>query len=326
MKTYYTLFLLGLWLTGYTQPDVLPFVQDASRSLQQAVETEGRLRDRHIREALQSLNKMPQPVRKPLVESIKDARGITNVKEQSKELRQVLRQVESHREVMEWQPSTPLDIERTTKQLEVIYASPELQPPPKTFIQRFFEWMGRGLESLFEALGKLIGRPRLGSTPTWLSLYGQWIVIGILILLAALGGAYVVNKLEWKRGRRAKVEVDVETIEDARVLTGDEWRQTAQQLALQGEYRLAVRAIYLGMLRTMDQNGWLHYEPTLTNWEHMAKLRSGAHSHLYEKMRPVTMDFDHIWYGERAAGEWEFQQFLEVYDSLTGQSVQAAQT
>jgi hypothetical protein len=37
------------------------------------------------------------------------------------------------------------------------------------------------------------------------------------------------------------------------------------------------------------------------------------------------MDFDHIWYGERAAGEWEFQQFLEVYDSLTGQGVQAAQ-
>lgn len=313
-------------MTGYPQPDVLPLAQDASRSLQQAVETEGRLRARHIHETLRSLNKMPQHVRKPLIESMKEAQGITDAKEQARELRQVLRQIETHREVMGWQPPTPLDINRTAKQLETIYASPELQPPPKNFIQRFFEWMGRGLETLLDALGKLLGRPRMGAAPTWLSLYGQWIVLGALILLAALGGAYVLNRLEWRRGKRVKTEVEVETIEDARVLTGDEWQQTARQLAAQGEYRLAIRAIYLGILRTMDQKGWLHYEPTLTNWEHIAKLRRGDHAHLHEKVRPATMDFDHIWYGERTAGEQEFQRFLEVYDSLVGQDVQATQT
>jgi hypothetical protein len=326
MRTYCTLILLGLWTIVFAQPDVLPVVRDASRSVQQAMATEGSLRNQHLREAVQKLNKIPQPVRKPLIESLKEVQTLTNTKEQANELRKVLRQLDAHREVIEWRSSTLLDAAQTAKQLEVIYASPDMQPPTKTLIQRFFEWIGQRLEALFDALGKLFGRPRVGAAPSWFAQYAQFIVIGALILLAALGGAYVLNRVEWKRNRRAKTEVDVETIEDARLLTGDEWRQTALQLAAQGEHRLAIRAIYLGMLRTMDQNGWLHYDPTLTNWEHLAKLRTGAHSNLYERMSPITMRFDRIWYGERSAGESDFRPFLDIYDLLVKQGIKPAQS
>jgi len=319
MKTCSALLLLGFWMTALAQPDVLPVLQEAQHHVRQAVGTEGTSRRQHLREAAQKLYRIPQRVREPLAGALKEAQSIPHAKEQTRELQQVLRQMDTYRDVMEWRSPSPLDASRTAKQLETIFNSPDMQPPPKTFIQRFFEWMGRGLESLFDALGRLFGGVRAGGASSWLSKYGQWIVIGALILLAALGGAYVLNRVEWKRGRRAKTVVDVETIEDARVLTGDEWRQTALQLAAQGEHRLAIRAVYLGILRTLDQNGFLHYDPTLTNWEHLANLRSGAHPRLYDTLQPVTTRFDTVWYGERHAGANDFQQFLEVYDSLVRQ-------
>ena len=47
------------------------------------------------------------------------------------------------------------------------------------------------------------------------------------------------------------------------------------QLAARGEFREAIRHLYLALLARLHREGLITYEPTQSNWEHLRAFRGG---------------------------------------------------
>lgn len=85
----------------------------------------------------------------------------------------------------------------------------------------------------------------------------------------------------------------------------------AQERALvsesQGDRRAAVRYLYLASLLLLDERGALHYNPTLTNREHLRQVQNNIA--LHDALRPVVQTFDHVWYGFAPLSDRMYAQF-----------------
>lgn len=79
------------------------------------------------------------------------------------------------------------------------------------------------------------------------------------------------------------------------LLTADAALRRAQAFSGSGDYRSAVRYLYLSALLLLDEQGLLRYDRSLTNREY---LRSVAHlPEVAAELREVVEVFDRVWYG-----------------------------
>jgi hypothetical protein len=53
-----------------------------------------------------------------------------------------------------------------------------------------------------------------------------------------------------------------------------------------------------------------------TNWEFLRDLRAGANRHIADILRPMTVDFDRIWYGFAPAGRADFDRARQIYGEV----------
>lgn len=84
----------------------------------------------------------------------------------------------------------------------------------------------------------------------------------------------------------------------------DEGRQKVQQ----GEYREAVRKLFLAALITLDEQGAIQYDKTLTNME----LLRGAvkRPSLIQPLTPVINTFERVWYGYEPLQTPEYESLV----------------
>ncbi len=100
-------------------------------------------------------------------------------------------------------------------------------------------------------------------------------------------------------------------------LTADLALKRAQELSSGGNYRTAVRYLYLSSLLLLEERGLLRYDRSLTNREY---LRSVAHRpELASTLREVIDVFDRVWYGFQSLTPNEYEQFSVRVDSLKQQ-------
>lgn len=169
----------------------------------------------------------------------------------------------------------------------------------KTQFQNFFAW----ISSLFPSnpnVGKL---PHID--PIWIQVLFYAAVFALLALLAylawkALGGR--MGRRGVKRGVFAEGE-DAELL----LLPPDELRLRASQFALEGNFREALRHLYIALLLGLDARGVWRYDARRTNWEHIAALRGDeARSGLVQPLSSITRTFDRVRYGDAPfdANDW----------------------
>lgn len=89
----------------------------------------------------------------------------------------------------------------------------------------------------------------------------------------------------------------------------------ARDLAARGDYREAVRLVYIASLRRLAGSGLLTLQENRTNWEYQRTLRSRSQS-AYDTLLPGTRLFDRIWYGRENATKTEYEQTVALHDGL----------
>lgn len=98
-------------------------------------------------------------------------------------------------------------------------------------------------------------------------------------------------------------------------------REEAMKLAQQGEYRSAVRYLYLSMLYELQERGLLQLNAPSTNSEYLQRLRPVVA--LYPTILYLTRRFEQFWYGEISPSDLDFQEFVAHYQTarstLSGQ-------
>ncbi len=127
--------------------------------------------------------------------------------------------------------------------------------------------------------------------------------LGILALILVL--FFILRELLAGLVTEAAVDPDAEAGDE--ILTADTALKRAQQLSSSGDYRTAVRYLYLSSLLLLDERGLLRYDRAQTNREY---LRSVAHlPQLVTILGEVIEVFDRVWYGYHPLDEVAYAQY-----------------
>ena len=92
------------------------------------------------------------------------------------------------------------------------------------------------------------------------------------------------------------------------------WAGLADELAARGEYREAIRHLYLALLSRLHRDGVIDYDPTLSNWEYLFAFK-GA-SALKAGFKELTRRFDFAWYGNLGVDALAYAMFRKVAEPL----------
>jgi Domain of unknown function (DUF4129) len=144
----------------------------------------------------------------------------------------------------------------------------------------------------------------------------------VLSLLAVLG--YLVWRTLGGRWGRQGARRDVRFAgEDAELLRlpPDELRDRARQLAADGNFREALRHLYIALLLNLDARGVWRYDTRRTNWEHIAALRrktddDSSRELLVEPLSDLTLRFDRVRYGNAACDQEDWTRFARDVEQL----------
>jgi len=304
---------------------------DALLAAERALEAASRARpaDRKVfvQRAQRALAPLPQAAREPLDALLDEAATDGDLSD----IARARRSIRAYRESLAPSPTPFPTTDHVKQQLDAIFAEPDMQIPPKSLIERLSEAFLNAVETVVRWLNRLFGGLG-GFGGGGLGQFLQWFVIVLLVLTLALAVSYIAGRVQFRRRARTTLAALDALPDDARTLSAREWRELARRLAYEGNWQQASRAYYLGTLRLLHEAKLLDYDPALTNWEHLQRLRQpplaallpsptplpdpALREEAYQQLRPVTLLFDSIWYGGMTPDEATCRQFEAAFDAL----------
>lgn len=201
--------------------------------------------------------------------------------------------------------------------LDKVLAGPAFQQGESwwdVFRRWLSEWLDRLLPESAPASSNSGAAGRAGDLIAWsIGIVG---VIAIVLLLAY-----------WLRGLIsgfvANADVDGEgNADDGMPQTPAEARQRAAGAASEGNYRSAVRNLYLVALLTLEQQGLVPADRSLTNREVLGRV-DRAHP-LRPHLQPVVETFDDVWYGVHEPDAGSYAAYAQSIDELETIAQQAS--
>jgi hypothetical protein len=198
------------------------------------------------------------------------------------------------------------------------------------WIRKQFKSLGtfldRNVSSFFDAIGRLIQRIFSGFNPPNLPTGNSTVdwKTGLNILLYGLLGAGIVA-LGWLLYSRWRNRKPQPVAAEPTVLTGtpdlqaaevsadqlpeDGWLDLAAEMAAKGEWRLALRALYLASLAHLAQREFVRLAPSKSNHDYHVELRRRARAHpgIQQAFAETATTFDRVWYGNHPADQSLFE-------------------
>ncbi len=195
--------------------------------------------------------------------------------------------------------------------LDEILARPEFQwtPEQPSLLSLLLQ---RLLEFFWEIISPLLPEEAVITLDVaWF----RYLLTGLATLLLILVLAFMLRGLLADLVTEAEINVDPETGKE--ILTANLAIKRAQGLSDAGDYRTAIRYLYLSSLLLLDERGLLRYNRSQTNREY---LRSVAHlPHLAAILREVIDVFDRVWYGYQAVDKATYIQYAARVEKLRQQ-------
>jgi hypothetical protein len=141
-----------------------------------------------------------------------------------------------------------------------------------------------------------------------------WVFRGILILAVVITLALAVRmamRIERGKKRGRKRTVLGEEIEEG--MSAQDLAEAGLAAARAGDFRLAVRKLYISLLYEMAEQNLVELEANATNREYLESVSS--HSTLTSMMRYLTDRFEYFWYGMYSPTEEDFSAYLKSYET-----------
>jgi hypothetical protein len=184
---------------------------------------------------------------------------------------------------------------------------------------RFVRWLA-------EWLGRLLPDPA-PSSPAATAVSNQAGEAAIWVIGIAGGIAIVLLLAYWLRGLLTSFVANAEA--DRSAGSGEdlphspaEARQRAVGAAGAGDYRTAVRNLYLSALLTLEQQGLVPADRSLTNREVLSRV--GTTHPLRPHFQGVVDTFDDVWYGVHEPDAGTYAGYTHSIDELEALAQQAS--
>lgn len=108
--------------------------------------------------------------------------------------------------------------------------------------------------------------------------------------------------------RNKLLELEEEPVTDIEYLD-----QQLNEAVHAGNYRLAVRYMYLQVLSKISERGWIVLSPDKTNYQYVRELKK---TQLKNDFSRITLNYDYIWYGDFVIGRDVFTAVKEEFDQF----------
>lgn len=191
--------------------------------------------------------------------------------------------------------------------------------------------IGRWLEKIMDWLDALLPERKSG-TPQPRGNFGWMTGVQALlyVLLAAITCFLAVLLWRaWRRRRRnQEIEITLEEVSktpditeehvDARELPEDGWLAMAKDLMAQGQFRLALRALYLASLACLAEQNLISIARFKSDRDYARELQRRAHSvpSLLSAFGENMLVFERTWYGEHEVNQSSIEHFTTNYQAI----------
>jgi hypothetical protein len=135
-----------------------------------------------------------------------------------------------------------------------------------------------------------------------------YVVLGGLLILIIILLLRRIGKISLSLRNRAE---ELPRSEPDRLGNSQELQEEAGRYAKEGNYRYAVRLLYIALLVYLDEKGKIEYNPTQTNSEYL--WRASEYSSLYGLLKVLTTAFERYWYGLVRPNAQEYHQFRNEF-------------
>ena len=189
--------------------------------------------------------------------------------------------------------------------LKEILARPEFQWQEAQTVEAP-DWLNR----IFEVVTSFIDR--IVYTLASLIVQGRTVFIVLGSILFTLILIYISKLLS--RSLAGNAQLAEQDAEGEGIVTSKGAFKRAETLSMQGDYRNAIRYLYLSSLLVLDEQGLMRYDRSRTNREYLRSVSSKPE--LAKPLRDVIDVFDRVWYGFEGVDEQTYQSYVERVDEL----------
>lgn len=176
------------------------------------------------------------------------------------------------------------------------YKYDRVGPAPKTWWDRFKEWLWRMIEELFSTDGGQIGLSIL-----------QYVLIGAVIVIIIL----LVLKNDIRAvfyGKSSSVSIDFKEFnEDIHKINFDELIADAIS---KNDYRKAVRLHFLKLLKDLTDKNLITWQIDKTNNDYSMELSNSKFS---SQFKELALMYEYIWYGDFQLDEHNFKSSINKF-------------
>lgn len=139
--------------------------------------------------------------------------------------------------------------------------------------------------------------------------------VGVGVGLAALGLLAVFLFIALRR--QVVADVRPRAPREERHRSGaPAWRDQAEDAARRGDYRGAIRSLYMDLLDRLQRAGVVAADPARTNWEHVRSVEDRRGGLL--AFGQLTAIYERFWYGPAPAGPEDYRSFLGLWEQVAG--------
>lgn len=206
----------------------------------------------------------------------------------------------------------PDDSGNSRDKIREIVSRPAYQPEQDTAIGAFVKkWMGkvRGvIGQVYSALSRLLEK-LLGA-----SAQGGWIanvLVVAVLAVAIIAVAQLARRMRVPKAKRKKTRL-VLGEEIAADGTSRELAEAGLAAARAGDFRTAVRKLYVSLLYEMSERNLIELDDSATNHEYLRRI--SRFTSLAGPMRYLTERFDYVWYGMFPSSQEDFALYLARYE------------
>jgi hypothetical protein len=91
------------------------------------------------------------------------------------------------------------------------------------------------------------------------------------------------------------------------------YQKEIDKATVQGNYRLAVRLMYLRLLKNMSENNIIQYKQDKTNFDYLLQLHPTKH---YNSFFRITRNYEYSWYGKFDVSENAYRVISSEFDQF----------
>lgn len=181
----------------------------------------------------------------------------------------------------------------------------------ENLVERFFKWLSTGESREIPLPNQLL---------RWLALF-----IIVLVVNSIVKRLFLLFKSRILEAKNKTEFHQAAPFETPAQMSVESLVHQAHNFSNLGDYKRAIRYLYLSSLLYLDKMGWVRYDQAKTDGEYVKELYNAnvnVNSQVWQTFLRFTLIFQRKWYGQEPCDERDFLSSKEIFSQLSAISRQ----